>query len=98
MIGLANSCSFKEVPHRGNKRGCSCIESRDLGWYNTCPNGCRYCNVNHDAEEIKKNRRLYDPKSPIFIGAISESDTVLEGKQPLYLTSDSKQLSLFQFN
>ncbi len=96
MIGLANSCSFKEIAHNGNKRGCSCIESRDLGWYNTCPNGCRYCNVNYDAEEIRKNRGLHDPLSPIFIGSISKNDTVMEGKQPLFLKSDNNQMSLFQ--
>lgn len=95
MIGLANGCSFREVPHKGNKRGCSCIESRDLGWYDTCPNGCRYCNVNHDVEKIKKNRKLHDPHSPILIGNLSESDTVMEGNQPTYITHDSNQMSLF---
>jgi len=28
---------------KGNRPGCLCAESRDLGAYDTCPQGCRYC-------------------------------------------------------
>lgn len=95
MIGLANSCSFREIPHKGNKRGCSCIESRDLGWYNTCPNGCRYCNVNHDIDEINRNRSLHDPTSPIIIGHLGKEDTIMTGKQDSFLKNDNQQISFF---
>jgi hypothetical protein len=28
---------------RGNRPGCHCAESRDIGAYDTCPHGCVYC-------------------------------------------------------
>lgn len=31
------------VPLKGNRPGCACYESRDIGEYDTCPHGCAYC-------------------------------------------------------
>jgi len=31
------------VPLKGNREGCACHESRDIGEYDTCPHGCAYC-------------------------------------------------------
>ncbi|MGE0724068.1 MAG: DUF1848 domain-containing protein [Alphaproteobacteria bacterium] len=28
---------------RGNRPGCACAESRDIGAYDSCPHGCAYC-------------------------------------------------------
>lgn len=32
-----------QVPIKGNRPGCACHESRDIGAYDTCPHGCAYC-------------------------------------------------------
>ncbi len=32
-----------QVPLKGNRPGCACHESRDIGEYDTCPHGCAYC-------------------------------------------------------
>lgn len=31
------------APLKGNRPGCGCHESRDIGDYDTCPHGCVYC-------------------------------------------------------
>jgi hypothetical protein len=31
------------APRKGNRPGCACHESRDIGDYDTCPHGCVYC-------------------------------------------------------
>lgn len=32
-----------EVPAKGNRPGCLCAQSRDIGAYNSCVHGCNYC-------------------------------------------------------
>lgn len=95
ILGKANGCVFRDVKHNGNRRGCNCIESRDVGFYETCPNLCKYCYANTDAEKVRENLRLHDVRSPLLIGNIKESDTVLKGVQESYLKGDGRQISLF---
>ena len=40
---------------------CRCLESRDIGAYETCPFGCRYCYATHGAAKARENARRHDP-------------------------------------
>lgn len=68
---------FKKVAERGNRPGCRCMESRGLGDYNTCLNGCRYCYANYDHEKAWENYRLHDPESPLMIGHLRPTDKIV---------------------
>jgi hypothetical protein len=81
MIGAANDCAFRALKHRGMRAGCHCIESRDIGAYDTCPNGCRYCYANKSPELARRNYGLHDPRSPLLLGTLLPSDTVRDGAQ-----------------
>lgn len=43
ILGKANGITFRKLKHKGMRQGCHCIESRDIGAYDTCMNGCKYC-------------------------------------------------------
>lgn len=68
---------FKKVAERGNRPGCRCMESRGLGDYNTCLNGCRYCYANYDHEKARENYRLHAPESPLMIGHLRPTDKIV---------------------
>lgn len=47
-----------------NQRGlCGCVESIDIGAYNTCPAMCRYCYANYSPGAVRGNVSRHDPAS-----------------------------------
>ena len=95
ILGKANNCEFKALKHSGMRQGCHCIESRDIGEYDTCLNGCRYCYANKDHKKALENYKYHDPLSPIILGNLKESDVIKNGSQKTFLKKDNIQQSLF---
>ena len=85
MIGEANNVAFRKLKHKGTREGCHCMESRDIGEYETCLNGCRYCYANKNHKKAAENFKLHDPDSPLLIGNLMPTDTVIQGAQKSFL-------------
>ncbi len=96
ILGMANGCEFRDIGHRGLREGCRCIESRDIGAYDTCLNGCKYCYANKSPQKARDNYRLHDPDSPLLLGHLQEGDVLTDGNQKSFLKSQGRQRSLFE--
>lgn len=93
ILGKANGCEFRELKHKGLRNGCHCIESRDIGAYDTCLNGCKYCYANQSAQKARDNYKFHDAHSPLLLGAISPTDEISNGNQKSFLKSTVRQAS-----
>ena len=96
ILEKANGVNYKHVKPKGMRKGCHCIPSRDIGAYDTCLNGCKYCYANKRPELAKENFKLHDKNSPIIIGSIKETDriTIAKNERLIEEYNQNEQFSL----
>ena len=101
---MHGSCIDKEKIHHligykldlktdtGQRRECRCVESIDIGMYDTCIHGCKYCYANSGVESAKKKNQQHDAKSPLLIGHLKGDEVITDREVK---SSRDNQISLF---
>ncbi len=90
-------CPIKAKPDK-QRDNCRCIECADIGLYNTCLHGCRYCYANYNMSQVQQAVAAHDDDSPLLTGTLTSSSVVkeyskaksLKAKQPI-----GEQMKLF---
>jgi len=87
----------KKVTKRKDKHqrpNCECLESIDVGSYDSCLHQCSYCYANYRYEVIEDQYQKHDPDSPLLIGKVAKGDIIRE-REMESIKINNHQLSIF---
>lgn len=68
----------KRYPLQSARKGghCECVRMCDIGDYNCCIHGCKYCYANFDEKQVQANVKRHDPNSSLLLGHVTETDII----------------------
>lgn len=65
-----------KTTNKGVRNNCACIPTVDIGDYNCCFHGCKYCYANYDMNLLEKNKKRHDKTASILLGKLGEEDSI----------------------
>ena len=71
-------CRIEAKKDTGQRPACGCIESVDIGAYDTCDNGCSYCYATTSEKTVHKRRNAHRSELPLLTGAPKGSEIITD--------------------
>jgi len=78
LISKLLGSPFSIEKDKNQRKECGCVSAIDIGAYNSCLNGCKYCYANYNPKTTTGNYEKHNPLSPVITGFISADDKINE--------------------
>lgn len=78
LVERLTGCKLSGQRDRNQRAACGCLESVEVGRYNTCLNGCKYCYANEGGAKVRETVKAYDPCAPLLCGGVTAEDRVTD--------------------
>jgi len=92
LIEKLIGCKLNVQKDKNQRMECGCVSSIDIGMYNTCRNGCKYCYANYSEKTVRTNMQNHNPISPLLCGELTDDDVV---KQRTVKSLKERQVTFF---
>ncbi len=87
LLSRITGYNFNIPKQKGQRFGCGCVDSVDIGMYNSCVHDCKYCYATHSFTSALRNKNACNPSSALLFGEVSKDIIIKDKVQKSYKDS-----------